>query len=367
MTFNMPNELTRNKLTVLVDGGFLLVSRAFAFEKGFTVTNSAAQKRAAAAGFKETMSQTLAKILNQFPEADNIILMSEGGSWRKNLPIPSQLEGTTYKGHREKRVEIDWNAIYKAYNEFVRNCEVAGITCSQHSTIEGDDWAWYWSRRLNEQGINVLIWTSDCDLKQLVQVHNNSFTAWYNDKAGLVLPECMKWDDDPIECMLNPPYQNEVSCKMVHRLKNVTYINPDLIVINKVLCGDAGDNIKACVRFKKNNRTYRFADSDYKRFMERTNISSVNEFIKRADDTATTISSIPKFEQQGATADKIREMIDYNLRLVWLNEAVIPETVTTAMVQFEYKIFNVADLKHNHKLLMGQNTDIENIFAGINL
>lgn len=362
----MPNELTKNKLTVLIDGGFLLVSRAFAFEKGFTITNSAAQKRAAAAGFKETLSQTLAKILNQFPEADNIVLMSEGGSWRKNLPIPTQLEGTTYKGHREKRVEIDWNAIYKAYNEFVKNCEAAGITCSQHSAIEGDDWAWYWSRRLNEQGTNVLIWTSDCDLKQLVQVRNNSFTAWYNDRAGLVLPNCMEWNDDPIECMMNPPYQNEVSGKIVHRLKKVEYINPDHIVINKVLCGDAGDNIKSCARFRKNNRTYRFADSDYKKFMERVGIGNIQEFIDRADETAGIIASIPKFEQQGVTADNVREMIDYNLKLVWLNEQVIPETVTTAMVQFEYKIFNVADLKHNHKLLMGQNTDIEGIFAGIN-
>ena len=349
----------------MVDGGFLCVSRAFAFEKGFLITNTAAQKRAAAAGFKETLSQTMAKILNQFPEADNIVLMSEGGSWRKNLPIPEQLEGTTYKGHREKRTEVDWNAIYKAYNEFVRNCESAGITCSQHSSIEGDDWAWYWSRRLNEQGTNVLIWTSDCDLKQLVQVRNNSFTAWYNDRAGLVLPDCMEGDEDPIEYMLNPPYQNEISGKIIHRVKNTTYINPDLIVINKVLCGDAGDNIKACARFRKNNRVYRFADSDYKKFIEQTGIGSIQEFIKRADETSDIIAGIPRFEQRGVTASGVREMIDYNLRLVWLNEEVIPETVTTAMVQFEYKVFNVADLKHNHKLLMGQNTTIKNIFAGI--
>lgn len=355
-----------NKLTVLVDGGFLLMSRIFAFEKGFAISNSAAQKRAAASGFKETMSQTLAKILNQFPEADNIILMSEGGSWRKNLPIPEQLADTTYKGHREKKVDTDWGAIYKAYNEFVRNCEAAGITCSQHSAIEGDDWAWYWSRRLNEQGINTLIWTSDCDLKQLVQVHNNSFTAWFNNKAGLVLPNCMAWKDDPIECMMNPPYQNEISGRIVHRIKKVTYINPDLIVINKVLCGDAGDNIKACVRFKKNNRTYRFADSDYKKFMVGAGIESVQDLIDQADNVASDIATTPKFANQGATTDAVREMIDYNLRLVWLNEAVIPETVTTAMVQFEYKVFNVADLKHNHKLLMGQNTEIEDIFNGIN-
>lgn len=361
MTLNMPN-----KLTILTDGGWLLMSRLFAFEKDFATDNSAAQKRAAAGAFKESLSQSMSRILNQFQDADNIILMSEGGSWRKNLPIPKQLEDTTYKGHREKK-PLDWTAIYKAYNEFSKICEAAGITISCHSAIEGDDWAWYWSRRLNAEGTNVLIWTSDCDLKQLVQVHNNCFTAWYNDKAGLVLPNCMEWKDDPIECMMNPPYQNEISSKIVHRIKKVEYINPDLIVINKVLCGDAGDNIKACVRFKKNNRTYRFADSDYKKFMAGAEIESVQDLIDQADNVANNIATTPKFANQGATADAVREMIDYNLRLVWLNEAVIPETVTTAMVQFEYKIFNVADLKHNHKLLMGQNTEIEDIFNGINI
>ncbi len=348
-----------------MDGGFLLMSRIFAFEKGFAISNSAAQKRAAAAGFKETMSQTLAKILGNIPDADNIVLMSEGGSWRKNLPIPAQLEDVTYKGHREKKSDTDWNAIYKAYNEFAKNCESAGITCSQHSAIEGDDWAWYWSRRLNEEGTNVVIWTSDCDLKQLVQVHNNAFTAWYNDKAGLVLPDSVQWPDDPVEAMLNPPFNSAVLESLTRRLKKVTYINPDLIVINKVLCGDAGDNIKSVVRFRKNNRTYRFADSDYKKFMDRMGISDLEGFRSRADECAQVIATTPKFEQQGANEANIREMIDYNLKLVWLNEAVIPETVTTAMVQFEYKLFNVTDLRHNHKLLCGTNQAIEDIFKGV--
>ena len=121
-----------NKFTILTDGGWLLMSRLFTFEKGFALDNSEAQKKATAQAFKECLSQSMSRILNQFPDADNIVLMSEGGSWRKNLPIPSQLEDVTYKGHREKK-PLDWTAIYKAYNEFAKNCEAAGITVSQHS------------------------------------------------------------------------------------------------------------------------------------------------------------------------------------------------------------------------------------------
>lgn len=351
-----------NKLTILYDGGFLLMSRLFAFEKGFALDNSEAQKRAAAEAFKETMSQTLSKTLNMFPDADNIVLMSEGGSWRKNLPIPSQLEDTTYKGHREKK-PLDWNAIYKAYNEFARNCEAVGITVSQHSAIEGDDWAWYWSRRLNAEGTNVLIWTSDCDLKQLVQVHNNCFTAWYNDKAGLVFPKEMEWPEDPMEAMINPPFQSPYMAKLT-RGKKVTYINPDLIVINKVLCGDAGDNIKSVFRFKKNGRTYRFADSDCKRLIEVLGIDSMKKFLANKDRVARNITEIKKFADQGASSELILEMIDYNIALVWLNERVLPDTVTSSMVQVEYKVFDVNELRRNNKLLTNQAAGMAEIFAG---
>lgn len=351
-----------NKLTVLIDGGFLLMSRLFAFEKGFTINNPEAHKKAAAQAFKETMSQTMSRILNQFPDADNIVLMSEGGSWRKNLPIPTQLEDVTYKGHREKK-PLDWTAIYKAYNEFAKNCEAAGITVSCHSAIEGDDWAWYWSRRLNAEGTNVLIWTSDCDLKQLVQVHNNCFTAWYNDKAGLVFPKSMEWPEDPMEAMLNPPFQSPLVPRMV-RGKKVAYINPDLIVINKVLCGDAGDNIKSVVRYKKNGRTYRFADSDYKKLIEVMGIDSMEQFLNTKAQIAEAIASSKKFAEQGADKDLILEMIDYNTDLVWLNEQVLPDTVTSSMVQVEYKVFDTNELRRNNTMLTNRAAGMAEIFAG---
>lgn len=345
-----------------MDGGYLLMSRLFFFETGFAIENTNARKQAAAESFKECLSQTMSKVLNQFKDADNIVLMSEGGSWRKMLPIPKQLEQTTYKGHREKK-PLDWKMVYAAYAEFADNCRKHGITVAQHSAIEGDDWAWYWSRRLNSEGTNVLIWTSDCDLKQLVQVQNNSFTAWYNDNAGLVLPECLKWPDDPIEAMMNPPLQSAVLTGL-SKIKKITYINPDLIAINKILCGDAGDNIKSVVRYQKNGRNYRFADSDYKKLMETISINSMEQFLNDAAGIAYYIANNPKFKAQGANEADIREMIDYNTQLVWLNEAVMPDTVTSAMVQVDYNTFDVNELRRNNTLLTNKSDGMAAIFAG---
>ena len=61
-------------------------------------------------------------------------------------------------------------------NIYIVHCQIyqsivkkQGIVVSNHSSIEGDDWIWYWSRRLNEEGTSCIIWSSDNDLKQLVQ------------------------------------------------------------------------------------------------------------------------------------------------------------------------------------------------------
>ena len=59
-------------------------------------------------------------------------------------------------------------------------------------------------------------------------------------------------------------------------------------------------------------------------------------------------------------------MIDYNTKLVWLNEAVIPDTIIQAMNQVEYKIYDISFIKNNYLILTKQDNKIEDIFDGVN-
>ena len=354
----------KNKLTILVDGGFLMQSRAFAFEKGFKSTNTEAQKRRTAEEFKDTLSRTIVKLINMFP-ADNVVLMSEGGSWRKKLPVPEQLKDITYKGNREKKSEVDWDYIYKAYSEFEKSFMAYGLTRSQNFMIEGDDWAWYWSRRLNAEGTSVIIWSSDCDLKQLVQVEGNAFTAWYNDRAGLVLPLQCQMPDDPIEAMLNPSFDSQELRAVVNKCLKVNYIHPDSIALEKIFCGDAGDNIKSVIRYQKNGRTYRFAEKDYKTLVEDLNIRNMADLVHNRERIAKYIAELPKYSQYNFKVEDIIEMLNYNIKLVVLHENIMPDTVIKSMVQTEYKVPDIKPLKLNNKLLLEQNKSIEDTFYSI--
>ena len=118
----------------------------------------------------DTLARSVNIILNRFPVIDNIIFVSDSGSWRKQLPIPPTLKDVTYKGNREGFFsEVDWDYIWRGLQRFLDRCSEEGMTVSRYNNIEGDDWVWYWSRRLNSEGINAIIWSSDCDLKQLIQ------------------------------------------------------------------------------------------------------------------------------------------------------------------------------------------------------
>ena len=135
-----------NNCTLLIDGNWLLLSRFSVINKGFDKNNPDYMKEQASLDLQDLLARSINVILNRFPIIDNMIFISDGGSWRKQLPVPKSLNDITYKGNRSTDVEMDWHYIYGALNKVFKHCKELGVTCSQYSNIEGDDWLWYWSR-----------------------------------------------------------------------------------------------------------------------------------------------------------------------------------------------------------------------------
>ena len=266
---------------------------------------------------------------------------------------------------KDSSQEVAKGTVYNDYGTYV----FFGVD----SRAEGDDWVWYWSRRLNTEGTNVLIWSVDRDLQQLVQrTHEGVFTAWYSDRTGLCLHDCYKSIDniDPMDFFMFPI---QIDTEIIDSLKigagnKVTYVNPDEVVIEKVLCGDSGDNIKAIVRFDKGGRTYRFSEGDLKKYQEHDlPMTTVNDLKECREDIADWIINNKKFTPYKFKKNDILEMLDYNIKLVWLNEETIPEPVIQSMNEVEYKKVDVGALRSNYKLLAKthEDTDIESIFEEI--
>lgn len=356
----------KNKCTLLIDGNWLCMSRMSVIS-GFNQNLPEYTKEKAKADLHELMAKSISIVLNRFSTIDNVVLVTDGGSWRKQLPVPEQLQSTTYKGNRAVTSELDWKYIYGALTDLSDTCKELGMTVSNHSSIEGDDWIWYWSRRLNADGTSCIIWSSDNDLKQLIQTDPNTFafTAWYNDRNGVWLAEDMNDDAvDDLEFFMRPMKAKSPLLENLRQFSRTTsFIKPDDIVMEKIICGDAGDNIKPIARVLIGNKTYKVSLKMWNEIKSSLQINNLNDFFTRKCDIIESILNIKKFND--CIYDDLSEMFDYNVKLVWLNESVIPETIIMYMNQLEYGSVDTNYIKSNFKTMCKAENAIEEIFSSV--
>lgn len=359
--------MKKNKCTLIIDGNWLLLSRFSVIGRGFEQEMPEQVKEQAKNELQDLMAKSISIVLNRFPTIDNVILVTDGGSWRKQLPIPSIIENVTYKGNRSSTKEHDWKYIYSALTDLSEQCKEQGIVVSNHSSIEGDDWIWYWSRRLNEEGTSCIIWSSDNDLKQLVQIDNSTaaFTAWYNDKNGVFLHNSMQENYvDDLDFFMSPiKIKSTVLEDIVKTSKSTNYINPDDIVMEKIICGDAGDNIKSIAKVLSGSKTYKISIKMWNDIKSKLKITGLSEFFNRKQDIINTILSLKKF--CSCNYNDLSDMFDYNIKLVWLNETILPETVIMYMNQLNYNIANISYIKSNFKTLCKRDSEVEAIFESL--
>lgn len=360
----------KNKCTLLIDGNWLLISRFSVMRDLFSTSKSDIELDYATENLKDMMARSINIMINKIPEIDNIIFISDGGSWRKLLPIPEQLNDITYKGNRDdgKTQDISWSHVFKALNELSKSCESRGITTSNHLNIEGDDWIWYWSRRLNADKINCIIWSSDHDLLQLVQNKNSIFTGWYYERSGkseLNFHESLQeetYDPTDLDFFMKPIQYKPILLENLSKQVNKTiYINPDSIILSKVICGDSGDNIKSVARIVKSGRKYGVGEKDWNKISEELNIYTIQDLIANKQEIAEKISKIKKFQNKIKSQD-ILEMIEYNIKLVWLNEEVIPEPIICEMNNQEYKTIDIDYFRNSYKTLLEEDNSIKDLF-----
>lgn len=356
----------KNKLTLLIDGNWLLQSRFSVMIDQFRLTHNESLREMAYKDLQERLARSINVIINRLPDIDNIILVTDGGSWRKKLDIPSQLT-STYKGNRIHDEQIDWNRIYKALNQLTDKCKELGITTCTYINSEGDDWMWYWSRKLNSDKINCIIWSSDNDLKQLVQVTNGCFTGWYNDKKGLYLHKDLQEPViDDVDFFLTP-YTNSPLINSLSQRVSISYIDPNDIILPKIICGDASDNIKSIIRYHNNGRNYGIGAKEWEKAQRSLNIHNIGEFLDKKEEIVKYFINNKKYIKYSDQINEqdLYEMIDYNTKLVWLDEKVIPDTIIQAMNQIEYKLYDISFIKNNYLILTNQENNIEEVFEGI--
>lgn len=344
--------MIKNNTTLIVDGNWLLMSRLGVRMDQFDISLPQRTLEASRKGLVALLAQSVNTIVRFFgDDIDNVIIVSDGDSWRKHIRR-CKLYRDTYKGNRVKDENLDWNYIWSALDEFKENCKECNISCFMEKDCEGDDWCWHWSRTLNKHGINAIVWSSDRDLQQLVQYcKNGSWTAWYNDKKGLVCHQDLELKEDGFfDCLESFEIYPQSLEVIIRRLKgtdiDVTYINPLDVCMEKVICGDAGDNIKSIIRIEKNGRTQRVSEKEWESVFESMGreYEDLEDFKKAAPDIISNLRKLKRFEECKDSDNDLKNMFLFNMRLVCLDSKYIPAPVKNQMKKHN-KEYEQADME----------------------
>lgn len=350
-----------NSTTLIIDGNWFLMSRVSVMLNEFNKEYSRDDLLAAQNKLCDFMAQSLHKIIGTLtfhdPNLiDNIILVQDGGSWRKSVPLPQTYHDDTYKGHRTKDQNVDWNYIWGAHELFFNKCTEQGMSTFKSTGVEGDDWVWWWTNTLGQQDVNTVIWTTDADLKQLVKFHpNGAWTVWFNERNGLCYPkrelselDMFMQDATSYDFMLD----NFISNTTLMGYKTEPINNID-IVMSKIVCGDAADNVKALIQVKQGSRTSKVSEKEWLTVREKLHIKTLQEFFDQREDIIHELRCLKRFTKCTESDDMLFETFDYNKKMVYLHGSSYPMEVREAMYYQtqHYRQFDMDNFKNNYNIL----------------
>lgn len=314
----------KSKLTLLVDGNWLLMSRLSVMQNRF------ASEEDLVKDLKIMMVKSINVMLRTFPSIDNVIFVADGGSWRNQIEIPQflQKEGIKYKGNREKDPSINWDIIFGAYEDFVALLKENGICVAKEKQVEGDDWCWYWSTKLNSQDTNVIIWSADKDLTQLVKINpdNKVFTICWNKNR--MVTDCNDSDvKNDVMFLFNTDIATNESLYdgIASKSKKIVKIYPSDVVIDKIIRGDAGDNVMPILTKVKNTRTYKVTTKDIDFCLDFTNPDFIQSYLHQLMNSKSWKGKTDK------PFNDVYQHFIYNRQLVWLNNKSYPKEILDKM------------------------------------
>lgn len=323
--------MEKSKLTLLIDGNWLLMSRLS------VITNNYIDDNELCKNLQLLMIQSIKKVLKKFPNIDNIIFCADGGSWRNDLEIPETVkddEGNIirYKGNREKPSDINWELVFDAYEKLMSKFKQNGINAYKEHLIEGDDLLWYWSQKLNNEGTDCIIWTKDNDLKQLVNIdHNKCFTVWWNEANGMFTPE---FNDNDLDFLFNNEFnENDEIFKEITNNIQITKLNKNEIIIDKIIRGDKSDNIEPVLykQTAKSTRKYRISPNDIDYTMDWKDDQVVYNYFSNLLHSKKYSKNVNK------SLDDIIEHYKYNRQLVSLDKDYYPTPIIEKLNELDYK------------------------------
>ena len=293
------------------------------------------------------IASDLSAVLRAFSPDRVIIACDSRDPWRND--IYKDIDGMTYKGNREKDENKNWTKIFSAFDELKEILKLNGMVVTELNNTEADDLASLWRNSMFDDGFNVLMVSSDKDWSQLVcfnkkDGYENQFCISYNPisvkqvRKLYVSQGFMDWYDSEDKVDIFFSNYDDVKNKLKDIMRSnpkisIEVIDPDRILMDKVMCGDDGDNIPTFYEYYKNGKKVRVTPLKASHIYESVCAHNVDELDARAHDGSLK-EAIEKEMKIGIDLDFVSRM-SRQRKLVELNPSVFPKTICSKFAKHD--------------------------------
>lgn len=234
------------KANLLIDGNYLLMKNTFILNKLRALSD-----------LDMLMKKDYEKITKTYP-FDNIYFVADSKfeNWRKQIY-------SEYKGTRKKNIDIDWDYVFKTYEDFKLYLQTKrNNKFLEYPGLEGDDFISYIIKKSNKEGYSNILLASDKDLQQLVEynLNNNYINVQWNYRISderLYLPENYQLFIDKLTntestdiFSLDNDSQFGLYLESLIQKTKVSVVLSEQIIFEKIVQGDVSDNISSIIKVK---------------------------------------------------------------------------------------------------------------------
>lgn len=246
--------------------------------------------------FKRKVVIDMCFALRLFDEVDKVIFVFDSQSWRTLIHDDYKYKTSTQRNE-------DYTIFFDLLKSFEFELQKKGFVTHSEKGMEGDDLLYFWSKYFTDNKKFCTIITGDGDLKQLVSpwvflLNNNSknFTLSYFQNGDY----------------LDPVFINNQACTSKPT-------NPNYELYKKVFLGDDGDNVPKVLKGFGEKGFEKFWDMVDKEITDHSNLEQSAHLLSNAFSIYNGSDDFDRHRH-----NRFEEAIEYNLRLVWLNELIIP-------------------------------------------
>jgi 5'-3' exonuclease len=278
------------KNNVLVDGNYLLYRTVSAYKNkvGEDTIGAALEGETDQDVFFSMLKKNYHYMLGCIRNfGQSVVVFDSRKKWRLDF-YPE------YKANRKKDKENeDFTNFLKVKDYFENWLEEEGVIVSRVEYMEGDDLIFAWQDFFKSRGLRTVIISGDKDFCQLL---DEKTAVWCNNSYNNVLYCC----DDELVDVVNVKTQAK-------------YIDPKRILFEKILGGDAKDNVKkpqAGLGEKRLSKLYELVEPFYE---DKQNWLSIDFY----EQVALRLGEVVKVSNES-----LLEHIANNVTLVWLDWSV---------------------------------------------